>query len=630
MQENTITLLTKKQYSNSEDRLDIIRKYGRKASISDFAILLGGEVSSFYYTSDGNRLENRTCTFWTKSQDGVGSENVNVVQDDGGIWVEGRDNRDTACRPALLPSTTSKIPLNGVRGDSGVLEVQYGEYPQQAVDEFLNSQLEDAFKSKKLQETGKTYTTDSERRTDYSFKPQEHRELEYMGKKYIRVIANLQSYELVTLSNGVVINSGDAVWVEVQPITWLVDEKTGILLAKKGLFAGVRFHDPDIPWPWDGDFEKSEMNTFLQEHFKIDMVPSRTLSPQEDRQNEKNNTRKKNPYNLNFDPTSVEEQIRAALKSDTPIFLHGKPGEGKTARVFALDPDCEVLYLSNATPDSLNGKTVYADGAPVDIPPTWYIKFKEKCEATPDKIHILFLDEITNAHPTIQGMAFNMVLKKEVNSKWLLPSNARIVAAGNEMADSLAANPLAEPLFGRFAHIYIDTSIEEWLMWAMNAGIHPAIFAYIMFKGEAALRTPYTGEEPNADPRKWEMASRMLYNSGQATMLEPLIGKDLTRDFIQFCKLEPITLEDVIADRYSEDDLEMNISEKWSTVAGLVYVGVENVKKVRDFVIKLGPELVSVFDSLWASDDEKRLEIIKGFQMISMAETYNYEGGIKI
>lgn len=103
MQENTITLLTKKQYSNSEDRLDIIRKYGRKASISDFAILLGGEVSSFYYTSDGNRLENRTCTFWTKSQDGVGSENVNVVQDDGGIWVEGRDNRDTACYYPLRP-----------------------------------------------------------------------------------------------------------------------------------------------------------------------------------------------------------------------------------------------------------------------------------------------------------------------------------------------------------------------------------------------------------------------------------------------------------------------------------------------------------------------------------------------
>ncbi len=46
----------------------------------------------------------------------------------------------------------------------------------------------------------------------------------------------------------------------------------------------------------------------------------------------------------------------------------------------------------------------------IDIKPTWLKKLEEKCEKEPDKNHIVFLDEITNALPSIQGMAFNIVL----------------------------------------------------------------------------------------------------------------------------------------------------------------------------------------------------------------------------
>ena len=111
--------------------------------------------------------------------------------------------------------------------------------------------------------------------------------------------------------------------------------------------------------------------------------------------------------------------------------------------------------------------------------------------------HIVFFDELTNALPSIQGMAFNIVLDREVNGKWSLPKNARIAAAGNDMNDSLAANQMAEPLFNRFAHVYIETTPETWLKWAITPEedykrldykeekpplkIHPAIYTYIAF-----------------------------------------------------------------------------------------------------------------------------------------------------
>ena len=302
--------------------------------------------------------------------------------------------------------------------------------------------------------------------------------------------------------------------------------------------------------------------------------------------------------------------------------------------------------MRNATPDSLNGKSVYnaATGEMIDVPPTWYSKVKEKCEAEPDKIHIIFFDELTNALPSIQGMAFNIVLDGEVNGKWKLPPNARIVAAGNDLNDSLAANQMAEPLFNRFAHVYIHTTVDSWLKWASTpkekyerldykegepeVKIHPSIYAYIAYKsysGHDVLRTPYTGDKPNADPRKWEMASKLLYKTKQPEMLRALIGEELTRDFTAFARQQVISVEDVINHNYSSRDLEMDVSQKFATAVGLSSVDDEHFEVVRDFMKQVGAEPRAAFESMWTHGDERRLERLAEVQMADSLS----QGGIR-
>lgn len=302
--------------------------------------------------------------------------------------------------------------------------------------------------------------------------------------------------------------------------------------------------------------------------------------------------------------------------------------------------------MRNATPDSLNGKSVYNSntGEMINVPPTWYSKVLKKCEEEPDKIYIIFFDELTNALPSIQGMAFNIVLDGEVDGKWRLPSNARIVAVGNDLNDSLAANQMAEPLFNRFAHVYINTTTDSWLKWAttkqvkserMNAPkkedyprIHPAIYAYVAYKsysGNDVLRTPYTGDKPNADPRKWEMASKVLFQTNKPEMLRSLIGEELTRDFIEFSKKQVITAEMVINHKYSKEDLKMDISQKYATAVGLSSVDEEHFEVVREFMKELGAEPRAAFESMWTHGDENRLEILAELQMADKA----LEGGIK-
>ena len=608
---NEFKLLTDEQTFGSQ-QIDVIKKMGGKCAVSDFAILLGAYVSDDYHVDEDNSMRGRTGWWYLSNSDG--NWDVRDVNVDGERSWTYAGKRSGSVRPALQFSNISDISLNGVKGRHGFLEVEYGEYPQYAVDTNLGGILDDSFQAGVLRRTGKKYTTDSRRWNAFSekFSHIQYEEFEYNGKRYVRVKSN-DTDENFKLSNGVTVHPGMYVWVEVSPIKWIVDEKAKLLVSKTLLASGIRFCND---CQYNGDFKKTEMYMFLNTYFAKNIIPSvvKEMTEEEKKQYEEEQKRlekRRNPYGLKLEKVSEEDIIRGSIESGVAVFLHGSSSEGKSARVKEIDPECVIIYLRNATPDSLNGKSVYNSntGEMIDVKPSWLKKLEEKCEKEPDKLHILFFDELTNALPSIQGIAFNIVLDREVNGIWKLPDNARIVGAGNEMKDSLSANKLAEPLFNRFAHVYIKTTTESWLKWASEHNIHPAIYSYIAYKNGSTLRSEYNGETPNADPRKWEMASKMLYKTGNPEMLRALVGEDITKEFVQFCNERVLTLEDVINENYSNTDIEeLNTAERYATVMCLSQVDEENLEKVRDFVTYFGNEFTSIFDSLWTRGEEDRLE----------------------
>lgn len=635
-----LTLLSEQEVwgVNGGRQLDVLEKYGTRSAITDLVILTGGycEDSCSYMAPDDNSLKGRTGWVYTRSSDGDGA--VRGVNEDGSRYNGYSSKRNGAVRPALLSSFIfSQISPNRVRGYNGTEEVEYGEYPQYAPDSDVQRRLENEYQRGNLRQTGRDYTFDKTEYDDYSqyFQPVTYEEYDYNGKKYIRIRANSDyGSNSFKLSNGESYRNGDYVWVEVSPVKWLVDDKTQTLVSKRGLLAGIRFHTDDKSY--NGDFSTTDMKEYLDKHMLRDLTQTATftrvedMTPEEKKEYEEEQKRaekRRNPYGLNFGQVSEEEIIKGAIESGVAVFLHGQSSEGKSARVKQIDPTCEIIYLRNATPESLNGKSVYnqATGEMMDVPPTWLKKLQEKCEKEPDRYHIVFLDEITNALPSIQGIAFNIVLDREVNGIWKLPDNARIVAAGNDMKDSLAANQLAEPLFNRFAHVYIKTTTESWLKWASENNIHPAIYSYIAYKKGETLRSKYDGEKPNADPRKWEMASKMLYATGSPEMLRALVGEDITREFVQFCNQQVITLDDVINGTYTDKDIQaLNTAERYATTMGLSQVDEDNLEKVRGFVTDLGAEFGAIFDALWTHGDEERLERIAEAKLADMPR-----GGIR-
>ena len=610
------TFLTAEQCFG-ENQLDILKKRGNVATLTDFAILLGGAVSGYHITNDTS-LAGRTGYYWTKSI--YGDFYVRMVSGNGTKESTYISERNIGARPALPFLGISSIPVNREsiqRAKDGVLEVESGYYPQKAVLLDMQIRLEKAYNIGNILKTGNCFTINSSNDTYGRFALEQLDEYEYNGKRYVRVKVN----DAFTLSTGDRYMKGHIVWVEVLPVKWLVDEKSLMMITEKIIFAGARFN-------YEGNyytetFNKTEIKKFMDEHLWRDMFqyPKKQTTVIASK-------RKTHQYNFDFTEASEEDIIKGALKSNVAIFLHGKPGCGKSDRVKQLDPDFIELNLSHLDPELLDGLAGEKDGKEVHIKPPWLEELEEKCKDEPDKIHILFLEELTNASHVMQSKAYGIALDKKVAGRWKLPENARVVAAGNELEDSLVANEMAEPLYDRFAHVNIETTKENWLEWAVTPEsyysrldyvkedikrpkIHPAIYGYISLKGDEALRTPYNKEhpQPHADPRRWKIASDMLYASNNPSTLKAIVGEDLTRDFIAFCKTPTISIEDVLKGNYTEDEIkEMDIGMKLATISGLVAVDTENMPKIREFAKKLGPEMCKKFEIQWTHGDEDRLE----------------------
>ena len=617
------------------EKSNTLKKYGALCFATDFAIIQGILCSEGFRLNDLSRELGLIADYWIIPPKGCNSTDQITFIDGSGEWSEcGGDDRATGTRPVVefmdIYGELSK-PVNY----DDIIIAEYGKYPQSFVGPELNDKLEKLFKNDLLMKTGNSYAGDKTIQLDDKFSLIRYLEYEYEGERYIRIMSGEEYEQHEIINKSIRVQPETPYWIKVEPIKWIIDSNLGLAISEKVLFSNIQFLSPNTDY--DNNFENTNIYEFLNKYFAKEIVPenmyeyAKSNLQQPITRDVKKIARKVNPYDFDYSYISEEDIIKGGVLSGISVFLHGRSSDGKSARVKQIDPDCEIIYMRNATPESLNGKSVYNSntGEMIDVKPSWLRKIEEKCEREPNKIHIIFFDELTNALPSIQGMAFNIILDGEVNGKWKLPDNARIVAAGNDMNDSLAANQMAEPLFNRFAHVYINTTTENWLKWAVTpeeqyqkldyrhekqpSKIHPAILAYIMYRSKFdndALRTKFTGEKPNADPRKWEMASKMLYKTNNPNMLRALIGEDLTQDFINFTNHQVISIEDVINGNYTEADLEMNISEMYITAIVLSAVDDEHFEIVRDFIKKLGPELRALFELMWAHGDENRMERI--------------------
>ena len=83
----------------------------------------------------------------------------------------------------------------------------------------------------------------------------------------------------------------------------------------------------------------------------------------------------------------------------------------------------------------------------------------------------------------------------------------------------------------------------------------------------------------------------------------------MAADFMDFYNNPTISVEDVVAGNYTEEDLPQDINERFAYVSGLIGADEKQLPKVRDFIRKYcDPEYVELYDITWVGKSEERAE----------------------
>ena len=267
-------------YLCRDKEIDVIKRNGYTATPTDFAILLGLDDMNVSYENIG-LLRKRTCPWWSSETNGYGL----IVGKHGDLksLSKGkkryRNFRFFGVRPTIYNFSEF------LNIDDDISEIEYGEYPQYAVNEELQKKLEHLYTMDELKLTGKEYTVDSAGpySSTFAFIPERLDEYEYKGRKFVRVRARKNA----TLSNGMDVTANSDfpqyVWVEVTPIKWLVDKKEDILLSKHILLSGLRNHKirhRNIPkWFTGSDYF---LDTVFSEEITAKERPKEKINPKEE------------------------------------------------------------------------------------------------------------------------------------------------------------------------------------------------------------------------------------------------------------------------------------------------------------------------------------------------------------
>ena len=149
----------------------------------------------------------------------------------------------------------------------------------------------------------------------------------------------------------------------------------------------------------------------------------------------------------------------------------------------------------------------------------------EKIEQTGNKEGILFIDEIncvseTLAPTMLQFLQCKMFGNQKVPDGWI------IVAAGNPPEYNKSVRDFDVVTLDRMKKIDVEADYEVWKEYAYQAGIHPAILAYLEIRKEYFYRMETTVDgKAFVTARGWEDLSQLL------KVYEEL-GKDIDREVV--------------------------------------------------------------------------------------------------
>jgi hypothetical protein len=269
----------------------------------------------------------------------------------------------------------------------------------------------------------------------------------------------------------------------------------------------------------------------------------------------------------------IKQALGVCIACKRPAVIWGGVGVGKSSLVSQLARELEIdlwdLRLSDKEPSDLGGIPVpvtETDGNRCIVYLTNclipFIGTRMPDGRIIDKDYegILFIDEIDRADKSVENVALQLLLDRQVNGH-RLPDGIAVIAAGNGMSDN-GTSAMSDAAATRLVHLYVDTesaeSLDSWQDWAQVRNIDPALRGFAKYR-----QSVFTGEptaflelqKPTPRTSTWaaELARACEGLPFGHRVIEPLVygavGQVAGREMIAFFKLydECPTVDQIVA-----------------------------------------------------------------------------------
>lgn len=293
-------------------------------------------------------------------------------------------------------------------------------------------------------------------------------------------------------------------------------------------------------------------------------------------------------------PSEVRMAVIYAIKNDHPLLLVGRPGIGKTRIILdtmvELNAEGEswdilVTHPVMSDPTDYKGLPMAVEGK-VDFFP--FADLQQMISAK--RPLLVFVDDLGQAPESVQAALMQVILGRRIGSHIISPF-VRFVAATNGREDNAGVRNMLDPLLTRFSVIQMETSAEDWFMWARNNKVSNDIIEFMMHWGRKFFTDKRPGDKLQnyANPRTIAKADEHYRNAPHAIrekMIAAAAGDAFAIEFTSYLKVREklITYEQIMKNPKIEPPTEA--SALYATVSMLVNrVTAKDVEKACTFLL---------------------------------------------
>ncbi len=241
-----------------------------------------------------------------------------------------------------------------------------------------------------------------------------------------------------------------------------------------------------------------------------------------------------------MNPNQVITSLKLLTEIQQPVFLWGPPGIGKSQLVaqVAQEKNYKLIDIRAVLldPVDLRGLPhVTAEKEAAWCPPAFLPKQNSKDKG------IVFLDELNAAPPLVQAACYQLVLDRKIG-EYILPEGWTVVAAGNGEKDRSVTHRMPTALANRMVHIEMQSSVDDWILWAQQHNIRKEIIAFLRFRPKLLHDfDPQKSAKAFASPRSWAFISQILDAEADASieyeLFQGTIGMTAATEFSGFLQI---------------------------------------------------------------------------------------------